>query len=100
MLSPYVLWSQASSCLCAVYRCQRFLARGKGEQRYPRAISLQENISTARGRSQISWNQTPGSRSPDPLTATTPPALYVCWRRLVYDRATADVEGCRGHAPG
>jgi hypothetical protein len=30
MLSPYMLWSQASSCLCAVYLYQRFLARGKG----------------------------------------------------------------------
>jgi hypothetical protein len=36
MLSPYMLWSQATSCLCAVYRYRRFLARGKGEQRYPR----------------------------------------------------------------
>jgi hypothetical protein len=39
-------------------------------------------------------------RSHDPLPATTPPAVYVCWRRLVYDRATADVEGCGGHGAG
>jgi hypothetical protein len=27
-------------------------------------------------------------RSPDPLTATTPPALYVFWRRTSYRRST------------
>jgi hypothetical protein len=40
MLSPYMLWSQASSCLFAVYRYQRFRARGKGEQRDPRGDVL------------------------------------------------------------
>ena len=80
MLSPYMLWSQASSCLFAVYRYQRFRARGKGEQRDPRAMCLQKKILPPAVDHKLAGSDA-GSRSPDPLTATTPPALYVSWRR-------------------